>query len=106
MYLKVEPEGDGISADEKLDYAELLDAEGVTLTVKQGETVLAEGSLAEGVKLGKLKSSDTLDLSVTLNIPLTAGNGLQGLQGAVAWVFTAGVYPRRWRRRWWRDRNP
>ena len=32
MYLKVEPEGDGISADEKLDYAELLDAEGVTLT--------------------------------------------------------------------------
>ena len=86
MYLKVEPEGDGISADEKLDYAELLDAEGVTLTVKQGETVLAEGSLAEGVKLGKLKSSDTLDLSVTLNIPLTAGNGLQGLQGAGAKV--------------------
>ena len=38
MYLKVESEGDGISADEKLDYAELLDAEGVTLTVKQGET--------------------------------------------------------------------
>jgi hypothetical protein len=93
MYLKVEPEGDGISADEKLDYAELLDAEGVTLTVKQGETVLAEGSLAEGVKLGKLKSSDTLDLSVTLNIPLTAGNGLQGLQGAVAWVFTAEYIP-------------
>lgn len=30
MYLKVESEGDGISADEKLDYAELLDAEGVT----------------------------------------------------------------------------
>ena len=93
MYLKVESEGDGISADEKLDYAELLDAEGVTLTVKQGETVLAEGSLAEGVKLGKLKSSDTLDLSVTLNIPLTAGNGLQGLQGAVAWVFTAEYIP-------------
>ena len=93
MYLKVESEGDGISADEKLDYAELLDAEGVTMTVKQGETVLAEGSLAEGVKLGKLKSSDTLDLSVTLNIPLTAGNGLQGLQGAVAWVFTAEYIP-------------
>ena len=40
-----------------------------------------------------MKSSDTLDLSVTLNIPLTAGNGLQGLQGAVAWVFTAEYIP-------------
>lgn len=93
MYLKVEPKGDGISETEALDYAELLDAEGVTLAVKKGAEILAAGSLAEGVLLGSLGSNASLDLNVSLSIPLTAGNALQGLQGAVAWVFTAEYIP-------------
>ena len=93
MYLRVESKGDGISSAEALDYAELLDAEGVTLTVKKGQEVLEEGNLTEGVLLGSLANNASLDLNVSLNIPLTAGNALQGVRGAVAWVFTAKYIP-------------
>ncbi len=89
MYLRVESEGDNISDAEALDYAELLDAEGVTLTVKKGQEVLAQGNPTQDLLLGTLTNNASLDLNVSLNIPLTAGNALQGLRGAVAWVFTA-----------------
>ncbi len=94
MYLKVAPGGDDVSDAEALAYAALLAAEGVTLTVKKGSgEVLAAGSLTQGVLLGKLGNNASLDLSVVLSIPLSAGNALQGLRGAVAWVFTAMYIP-------------
>ena len=82
-------------------YATLLDADGadedgdgqpdgVRLTVtnlRNGKEI--SGSLGQGVDLGRLYSGDELALKVTLDIPVTVGNELQGLQATVGWVFTA-----------------
>jgi hypothetical protein len=91
MYLKVEPKGAGVSETEAVDYAELLETEGVTLTVRKGQEVQDVGKLSDGILLGTLTNNTSLDVNVSLNIPLTAGNKLQGLRGAIAWVFTAQV---------------
>lgn len=94
MYLMVDPSDlEDVGAAEQADYADLLATDGVTLVVKQGNKVLEEASLNKRVKLGQLKNNESLDLTVTLKVPLEAGNGLQGLQAAIAWVFTAEYIP-------------
>lgn len=87
MYLKVD------KSTENKDYIKLLSSEGVTLTVSKDGKEIASGDLVNGVYLGKLESKDVLDLTVDFNIPLTAGNELQGLVGKVDWVFTAEYIP-------------
>ena len=108
LTLRAEPTAD---ADANADYEKLLSAtgededgdgqpDGVTLTVreKNGATMTdmngnvveeISGSLGEGVTLGRLYRGDSLDLVVTLDIPVTVGNELQGLEAQVGWVFTA-----------------
>lgn len=75
---------------------EVLSDEGVTLKVYKGEVsdqnLLTSDSLANGVTLGSLDRDDELDLTVVLDIPITAGNDIQGLNESVTWVFTAGYH--------------
>ena len=74
---------------------ELLD-EGVTLNVYKGdvkeENLLATGDLANGVSLGSLDRNDELNLTVVLDIPIEAGNAIQGIDDTIEWVFTAGYH--------------
>lgn len=51
------------------------------------------GTLAEGVYLGAYSESSQQEINVTLAIPVTAGNELQGLRATVDWIFTAEVIP-------------
>ena len=87
MYLKVDKES------ENRDYLELLANEGVYLTVSSGGKEIATGDLYNGVNLGKLSGNETLELEVSFNIPLTAGNALQSKVGTVDWIFTAEYIP-------------
>lgn len=96
LYLRVETTGDEQAA---AAYEQLLSAKNgegknwVTLTVKQGDKVLAEGDLKNGVLLGSFSANEKTELTVTLDIDIEAGNELQGLTAAVDWVFTAEVVP-------------
>ena len=54
---------------------------------------LYSGTLAEGVYLGAYSESSQQDITVTLAIPKSAGNELQGLTATVDWIFTAEVIP-------------
>ena len=89
MYLKTQIEGDDITENEVMDYTKLLSQEGVTLTIKAGNRVLSQENLAQKVRIGTFTSNNSLDLDVSLEIPVTAGNDIQSLQGAIQWVFTA-----------------
>lgn len=92
--LRTEPNLDNITEDEQADYAKLLNnEESVELIVAQDGTEISSGSLSEGVVLGTFREGDEVTLTVTLNIPVEAGNELQGLQAAIAWVFTAEYFP-------------
>ena len=94
MYLMVdESDLEDITQDEHDDYVKLLAAAGVTLEVKQGNKVLDEVALGKRIMLGKLENDESVDLTVNLKVPLTAGNELQGLQAAIAWVFIAEYVP-------------
>lgn len=86
LYLRTE--------NENADYQKLMSyADWVTFTVKQGDTILEEGNLRDGVLLGTFSSNKKIDLEVTLNVNIEAGNELQGLTAAVDWIFTAEVIP-------------
>ena len=90
IYLRTDASNEGdITADEQEDYQKLLASKHVKMSVKQGDTVLAEGDLSKGVLLGKFRNDDPVDVDVTLSIDLEAGNELQGLQAGIGWVFTA-----------------
>lgn len=92
--LKTEPDLDNITDTEQVNYTKLLNSvESVKLTVARDGTEISSGSLADGVVLGTFAEGDEMDLTVTLDIPITAGNELQGLQAAIAWVFTAEYFP-------------
>ena len=87
MYLRVDKES------ENKEYIDLLTREGVTLTVSKDGKEIASGDLEKGVFLGKLEGRDALNLDVTFNLPLEAGNDLQNKVGTVDWVFTAEYIP-------------
>ena len=91
MYLRTEDmwadKPEEITQAEADAYAALM--EQITLTVKQGEKTLAEGDLSKGVLLGKMRSNDTVDLSVTVEVPIEMGNEFQNFHGEIGWVFTA-----------------
>ena len=91
MYLRTEDmwadNPEEITQAEADAYAALM--EQITLTVKQGEKTLAEGDLSKGVLLGKMRSNDTVDLSVTVEVPIEMGNEFQNFHGEIGWVFTA-----------------
>ena len=91
MYLRTEDmwvdKPQEITQTEADAYAALM--EQITLTVKQGDKVLAEGDLSKGVLLGKLRSNDKVDLNVTVEVPLEMGNEFQNFHGEIGWVFTA-----------------
>ena len=91
MYLRTEDmwadKPQEITQTEADAYAAL--KEQITLTVKQGDKVLAEGDLSKGVLLGKLRSNDKVDLNVTVEVPLEMGNEFQNFHGEIGWVFTA-----------------
>ena len=98
IYLRTDAENAGdITKAEQQDYQKLLASKHVQMTVKQGDTVLAEGDLAQGVLLGKFRNDDEVKLDVTLSIDKAAGNELQGLRAGIGWVFTAEYHepPRR-----------
>ncbi len=78
---------DDVTESEEAAYQKLLET--ATLTVKDGDTVLGNDSLAAGVSLGIFRDGDSKDLTVTLELPMEAGNELQGLTAGVAWIFTA-----------------
>ena len=85
MYLRTEDmwvdKPQEITQTEADAYAALM--EQITLTVKQGDKVLAEGDLSKGVLLGKLRSNDKVE------VPLEMGNEFQNFHGEIGWVFTA-----------------
>ena len=91
MYLRTEDmwadKPQEITQTEADAYAALM--EQITLIVKQGDKVLAEGDLSKGVLLGKLRSNDKVDLNVTVEVPLEMGNEFQNFHGEIGWVFTA-----------------
>ena len=91
MYLRTEDmwadKPQEITQTEADAYAAL--KEQITLTVKQGDKVLAEGDLSKGVLLGKLRSNDKVDLNVMVEVPLEMGNEFQNFHGEIGWVFTA-----------------
>ena len=87
MYLRVDNES------ENTVYSDLLTKAGVTLTVSKDGKVIASGDLEKGVFLGKLEGRDALNLDVTFNLPLEAGDDLQNKVGTVDWVFTAEYIP-------------
>ena len=91
MYLRTEDmwvdKPQEITQTEADAYAALM--EQITLTVKQGDKVLAEGDLSKGVLLGKLRSNDKVDLNVMVEVPLEMGNEFQNFHGEIGWVFTA-----------------
>lgn len=64
----------------------------MNLVIRQDEQELTKAALAEGVFLGKFRRDGALDLDVTLEIPIEAGNELQSLRGEIGWVFTAEYY--------------
>ena len=83
---------DNITEKEQEDYDKLLRTAEFTVTNKTtGEEIT--GKLGEGVRLGRLYANDSVDLTVSLHLPITAGDELQGLQAAVGWVFTAEYHP-------------
>ena len=91
MYLRTEDmwadKPQEITQNEADAYAALM--EQITLTVKQGDKVLAEGDLSKGVLLGKLRNNDKVDLNVTVEVPIEMGNEFQNFHGEIGWVFTA-----------------
>lgn len=91
MYLRTEDmwadKPDEITQAEADAYASLM--EQITLTVKQGDKVLAEGDLSKGVLLAKMRNNDKVDLKVTVEVPIEMGNDFQNFHGEIGWVFTA-----------------
>ncbi|MGI6029122.1 MAG: S-layer homology domain-containing protein [Candidatus Heteroscillospira sp.] len=86
-----ESDHDGITEEEAETYKLLAEKLNLTVTKGSGETaeVLSDAVLSEGVALAKLKNNETVELTVTLTVPMDTGNELAGLRGVIGWVFTA-----------------
>ncbi len=67
------------------------------MTVKNGSTTIFHaspeklGGLADNVLLGTFESGDSIDLTVTLTLPVTLNNDYKNRVGEVDWVFKAEV---------------
>lgn len=70
----------------------------LTMTVKNGETVIFQGtpdlagSLADSVLLGQLNKGESLKLTVELDVPITLGNEFAHRVGEVDWVFLVEAF--------------
>lgn len=70
----------------------------LTMTVKNGETVIFQGtpdvagSLANNVLLGQLSKGESMKLTVELDVPVDLGNEYAHRVGEVDWVFLAEAY--------------
>ena len=70
----------------------------LTMTVKNGETVIFQGtpdvagSLANNVLLGQLSKGESMKLTVELEVPIDLGNEYAHRVGEVDWVFLAEAY--------------
>lgn len=66
----------------------------LTLTVRQGDTILTQagadqlGGLSQDVLLGRFNAAFGTDLTATLAVPDGLGNEFADFAGAVRWVFT------------------
>ena len=73
------------------EMAQLL--ERLTITVRNGDTVLyqgaANGGMEENILLGTFSYGDSAELTVTLEVPLELDNRFMDRAGTVVWVFTA-----------------
>lgn len=73
----------------------------LTMTVKNGETVIFQGkpdvagSLTNNVLLGQLNKGQSLKLTVELEVPITLGNEFAHRVGEVDWVFLAEAFQSR-----------
>lgn len=65
-------------------------AEGVTIFNDQPQVA---STLAENYYLGELPAGETLQLDVTLNVPITMGNEYANRVGEVDWVFAVEEIP-------------
>lgn len=69
--------------------------EQMTLTVKQGDTVLSQdaadqaGGLTENVLLGTFFGEAQVPIDAVLTVPITMGNEFQNASGTIRWIFTA-----------------
>lgn len=87
---------DSLSEEQAYEnYNKILETAGVTYTVTQdGKNITKEMEVGDkGVLIGTYSAPVKHKLNVTLNIPVTAGNELQDLTGAVDWVFYADSTP-------------
>lgn len=70
----------------------------LTMTVKNGETVIFQGtpdvagSLANNVLLGQLNKGESLKLNVELDVPIDLGNEYAHRVGEVDWVFLVEAF--------------
>ncbi|MGN0714860.1 MAG: Cna B-type domain-containing protein [Anaerovoracaceae bacterium] len=70
----------------------------LTLTVKNGETVIFRGSPAEagtpaeGILLGQLGKNQSLELNAQLSVPADMGNDFADRAGEVDWTFTVEAF--------------
>lgn len=69
--------------------------EQMTLTVKQGETILSQApsdqtaGLTENVLLGAFYQEAQIPLEAILTVPISMGNEFQDAAGTIRWIFTA-----------------
>ena len=88
MYLKAE------NANE--DFEALMDAgnEAAPVLWVVYDDVVYNAKLGQGIQLGEFnRRMEENEITVMLEIPLEAGNELQGLTAEIDWVFTAEVIP-------------
>lgn len=92
--LSLKAEASSKGADAQAAYDTLMAEDNVTMTVKNSKdgSTVSSGKLSEGVNLGTLYRNDELKLTVTLAIPVEAGNELQGLAAGIDWIFTVGYH--------------
>lgn len=70
----------------------------LTLTVKNGETVIFRGSpaeagtLAEGILLGQLARNQSLELNAQLSVPADMGNDFADRAGEMDWAFAVEAF--------------
>ncbi|MCR5010094.1 MAG: hypothetical protein K6A91_04055 [Clostridia bacterium] len=66
----------------------------LTMTVKNGSETIYDSTadktdgLTDSVYLGSLKNGESMDLDVTIKVPIEMGNEFAGRSGEIDWVFT------------------
>lgn len=100
LYLHAEAAKQGRMSEEKLQLVKLLLSKYAVIQVKEGSTVLYQGtvdgnfsgkgwSMKKDIALGSLRGKETKNLVVTLSLDPQMDNQYEELLGRVNWVFTA-----------------